>query len=430
MKIPKVIRENLLLKMTSLNAVAIVFRLVISLLINREITKYVGEGGYSKVGNFRSLIAQLTSFTSLGVFNGVVKYVSEHKEDKEQLQRLFSSTLVFTTIGSIISFIILFFWADELSTYYFGDIKFAFLLKVTAVVVPFISIQRVFTGVINGLSMYKNFAKIEVVAYVLSSILTIIFLYLYNLEGVLLSLALTPFIQVVVMLFLVVKILKEYVQFKDLKWQAPLAKSLFAFTLMSFFSTFLVNQIEIDLRNILEAKIGKEDADIWTGLLFISKNYMVFSNALLTLYVIPKLAGIYFKIDFFKELKSIYKTLLPLFALGMILVFFLKDFIVGLVFVGDYYKNMAPLFKWQLLGDFIRLGAVILATQFIAKKMVISFIISEIVSLIFFYFFAYLLVDNYGAEGITMAHFYRYIIYFIVVYFLVMRYFKKNNKTV
>ena len=430
MKLPKFIRENLLLKMTSLNAVSIVFRLIISLFVNREITRLLGEGGYSRVGNFRNVLAQLTSFTSLGVFNGVVKYISEHKNDKEQLQKLFSTTFVFTVTGSIIAFATLFFFAEPLSNYYFGSLEFVPLLKFTAVIVPFISIQRVFSGVINGLSLYKKFVVIEIVGYVLSTILTLILLYKNQLDGVLFSIALTPIIQVVVMLFLMIKVLKEYVQFKKLKWKTPLFNSLIAFTAMSFFSTILVNQVEIELRNILEARMGAEDADVWTGLNYISKNYMVFSSSLISLYVIPKLAGIYFKVDFFKELKLIYKTLLPLFALGMFGVYLFKEFIVSLIFVGDYYKGMIPLFKWQLLGDFIRLASVILATQFIAKKMVYNFIFTELFSLILFYGFAYYFIDTYGVEGVTIAHFLRYILYFLMVYFLIVRNFRKKAKSV
>ena len=90
---------------------------------------------------------------------------------------------------------------------------------------------------------------------------------------------------------------------------------------------------------------------------------------------------------------------------------------------------MAPLFKWQLLGDFVKLAALILLHQFIAKKMVRNFIFTELFSLILFYVFSYALVDNYGVEGIVFAHFVRYVLYFLLVFFLVMRYFKKQKNT-
>ena len=411
--------------MTSLNAVVILIRLIISFFITREITGIVSKGQFADIGNYRNLIAQLTSLTSLGVFNGIVKYVSENKNDKQQLEKLFSTVTVFTVLGSILSFLVLFFWADYFSIKYLGNQEYAYLIKITAVIIPFISIQRVFNGVINGLSQYKAFSKIELISYLFASALTLWFLYYKQFDGVIVAIALAPFIQVVIMTIIMVKVFKEYIQFSKLQWSVPFAKGLLAFTLMSFVSTILVQEIEVWIRNIIDYKIGEDEAGIWTGLMAFSKNYMVFLNAILTLYVIPKFAGIDTRLGFMKELGSIYKTLLPLFATGMILIYFLRFFLIDIQFKGDY-SAMAPLFKWQLLGDFIRLASVILATQFIAKKMVYHFIVTELLSLFLFYGFAYYFIDDYGVEGVTIAHFVRYIIYFVVVYLLISRNLKNK----
>ena len=93
MKIPKVLRENLLLKMTSLNAVVISIRLVISLFIQRFLAELVGEEGISKIGQLRNFTVLLTSTTTGGIFNGVTKYVSEYKNDQVQLQKMFENNL-------------------------------------------------------------------------------------------------------------------------------------------------------------------------------------------------------------------------------------------------------------------------------------------------------------------------------------------------
>ena len=152
---------------------------------------------------------------------------------------------------------------------------------------------------------------------------------------------------------------------------------------------------------------------------------MVFSSSIFSLYVLPKFAGIYTKHDFKNELFSIYKTLLPLFGIGMVLIYIFRDLLIQLIYPD--FTEMSPLFKWQLMGDFIRLAALVLMNQFLAKKLVRSFIFSEIVSLGLFYVLARFLVDIYGIEGVVMAHFARYAVYFFVVFFLVIRYFNKKR---
>ena len=63
--------------MTSLNAVVIGIRLVVSLFIQRLLAEMVGEVGISKIGQLRNLTSLLTSLSTGGIFNGVTKYVSE-----------------------------------------------------------------------------------------------------------------------------------------------------------------------------------------------------------------------------------------------------------------------------------------------------------------------------------------------------------------
>lgn len=428
MKVPQFIRGNLLLKMTSLNAGVIAVRLVISLFIQRLLAEIVGEAGIAKIGSLRNLLEMLSSFASVGIFSGVVKYVAEHKEDKEQLQKLFSSAFVFTVLGTIVVSTVLFFGADYLSETIFDSVEYIYLIKLLAVIVPFISISKVFNGVINGLSRYKKLAGIDLFSYILSSILTVALLLTHNIDGALIAIALTPAIQLFVMLFIFVKVLREYVQFSKLKFKIPMAKSLLAFSLMSFFSTVLLNYVEIDIRVMIQKRITMADAGIWTAMTNISKNYMVFSSAIFTLYVLPKFAGIHNKTDFKAELFNIYKTLLPLFGVGMLLIYFLRDYVIQIIYPD--FDAMSPLFKWQLMGDFVRLAALVLGYQFLAKKMVRNFIFSEILSLGLFYGFSYYFAGIYGVEGVVMAHFLRYIVYFFVVLYLVFRYFRKQQVAV
>ncbi len=411
--------------MTSLNAGVISIRLLISLVIQRLMAELVGEAGISKVGQLRNLSELITSFSSVGIFNGIVKYVSEHKEDKVQLQKLFSTAFVFTVLGTFGTGLVLFLAADFLSERLFASQDFSYLLKLLAVTVPFVAMYRVFNGIINGLSKYKKFAKIDLFSYLLSSVLTVVFLFQFNIDGVLIAIALTPIIQFFVLLFIFIKELKEYLIFSKISFKTPFAKGLLSFSLMSFFSTVLLNYVEIDIRTMVVKRISEADAGIWTAMSFISKNYMVFSSAIFSLYVLPKFAGIYTKHDFKKELFSIYKTLLPLFGVGMVLIYLFRDLVIQIIYPD--FTEMSPLFKWQLMGDFIRLAALVLMSQFLAKKLVRSFIFSEIISLGLFYFLARYLVDIFGIEGIVMAHFARYIVYFFVVFYLVFRYFNKKK---
>ncbi|MEL6811474.1 MAG: O-antigen translocase [Bacteroidota bacterium] len=428
MKIPKFIRENLLLKMTSLNAPVIITRLGISLFIQRMISLYFGEVGFYLIGQIRNLIQILTSVTSMGVFNGIVKYVAEFKEDQEGLKRLFSTTSVFFMGGALLSFLILFFGSEQVSEYLFQTPAYSGTVKIASLVAPFIGMQRIFNGVINGLSKYKQFVKIDLLSYLIGAGLTLYFIYQDNFDGVLFAIVITPIFQFSVLVLIFFKELRRYVPFKNLSLSIPMAKPLLAFSLMSFFSTVVLNSLEIEIRNIIVRAISEEKSGIWTAMTSLSKNYMSFSIMLFSMYVLPKFAVIRTRADFKGEVINIYKTLLPIFGGGMLLVFLLRYFIMNLVFPGLDKEALEPLFKWQLIGDFIRLMSMVIAYQFIAKKMVKTFIFTELLSLGLFFVLSYYLVGIYGVEGVPVAHLLRYIVYLAVVYILVMRYFRNKKE--
>lgn len=425
MKLPSFIKENVLLKITSLNAGVILIRLFIGFFIQRELTQHLVSGGYAKVGSLRNLLQILSSFSSFGIFNGIVKYVAQHKENKEELQKLFSTAFVFIAVGSIISFVLLFIFSESISTYFFFTPEYSYLVKIIALIAPFIAVQRVFNGVINGLSEYKYFAKIELLAYIISSLLTVWFLYQFNLNGVFIAIIFTPIVQVLVVLFVFLKELENYIQFTKIRFKSPIARRLLAFSIMSFVSTILLNFIETDIRGMIEKKISGTGADVWTAITVLSKNYMVFTSAVFTLYVIPKFAGIYEKKYFLAEVKNIYKTLLPLFAIGMTAIYIFRQLFIDYIFVD--YKSMEPLFKWQLIGDFVKLISLVLAYQFIAKKMVRSYVFTEIFSLLLFYIIANYLVTYFNVEGVVIAHFIRSIVMLFIITFLVLRHYSNNH---
>ena len=317
---------------------------------------------------------------------------------------------------------ILFFFSETISVYLFNNTEYNSVIKILAFVVPAIALTVLFKGVLNGLTAYKKYAKIELVSYLLSSALLIISLLEFSLLGVLIAIAITPALQLLVIVVVFGKTLKQHINVTSIKWNTPFAKALLTFTIMSVISTVLLNYIEIDVRAQISNKINEAEAGYWTAMLFISKNYMVFSTGLFTLYVMPKFAGIHDGKAFKNQVIHIYKTLLPLFGLGMLFIYIFRSFLIAIVYPG--FEAMEPLFKWQLLGDFVKLIAVVLSYQFIAKKMLVSFVVTEIVSLGLFYFLSLYLVDEYGTEGVTMAHLYRYIVYLFVVVIAVWYHFK------
>ena len=404
-------------------------RLVISLVVQNLLAQYTGQSGIAKVGQLRNLSSMLMSLTSLGTFNGVVKYVSEYKSDQKNLLKLFSTLYVFSFTASVVLFFILFFGASYFSNKLFLSDSYVIVFKVMAVAVPFISMHRIFTGVINGLSDYKKHAKIELISYFFGVVLLLISLYYYSLNGVLVAIALTPIIQFTVLIIIFGKLLKEYIDFKSISFKIPFLKQLLGFTLMSFIGTVLLNYIEIDLRTLILDEISVAEAGSWTAMNSISKIYMQFITIIFPIYILPKYAVIKTSFEFRKEVFQIYKTVTPLLITGMLLVYFSRNILIQFIYTKEFL-GMAPLFKWQLLGDFVKFVAIVLSYQFLANKQIKYFVVTELLSLFLYFIFGRYFINDFGSEGIVMAHFFRYSTYLIVVFYILRHQFIGKNKPI
>ena len=427
MKLPKFISNNLILKITSLNSLVVGGRLLISLVVQNLLAQYTGQAGIAKVGQLRNLSSMLMSLTSLGTFNGVVKYVSEYKSDQKNLLKLFSTLYVFAFTASIVLFFIFFFGASYFSNKLFFSAEYAIVFRVIAIAVPFISMNRIFSGVINGISDYKKHTKIEFISHLIGAILLLVSLYYYSIKGVLIAIALTPIIQFSVLIIIFGKLLKDYVDFKSISFKVPFLKPLLGFTLMSFVATVLSNYIEIDLRTLIAEAINENEAGIWTAMNLISKNYMQFLIAIFTLYILPKYAAIKTSFEFRNETLNIYKSLLPLVFTGMILVYVFRDILIQVIFT-EAFLGMSILFKWQLAGDFVRFIANVLSYQFLAKKQISYFISTQMIGLVMYYFFGRYFLTSYGTEGVVIALFVSNLIYLSVVFFVLRTTFFGKNR--
>lgn len=414
MKLPSFFKKNLILKITSLNSLVVGIRLLVSLIVQNLLAQYTGQSGIAKVGQIRNLSNILTSLSSFGVFNGIVKYVSEYKNNEKGLTKLFSTVFVISSIATIFISVIIFIYSKELSSWLFLSEDYYLVFHILSVIVPFIAMNRIFNAIISGLSAYKVHAKIEVIWYLIASIFLLISLYYYNIEGVLIAIAVTPLVQFLVLTLIFGKTINDYVKFKKLSLQTPLIKVLLGFSLISFVATVCLNFVEINFRTLISEKISENEAGIWTAMSSISKIYMQFLITVFSIYILPKYTSLNFSHEFKNEVKAIYKTLLPIVVLGMLLVFFSKKYLILSIY-NESFLSMTILFKWQLLADLVRFIANILSFKFLAKKQIKHFVSTQLIGLTTYLIMGNLLIDLYLVEGLVMALFFSNLIYLIVV---------------
>ena len=407
-----------MLKVTSANTLLVVVRMVFSLVSQKVLAILVGAEGIALVGSLKNVVSFVEQFSILGTSNGLIKYISEHKTDKKQLSHLFSTVFVFSAIAAVVSFVILFFWSDTMSSIVFGaDQDYGYIFKILAFLLPFMGINGILYALLNGLSAYKLFSKIGLILVVLSAVLIVGLTYKYGLAGSLIAISIMPPLQFIVYAMFSSKTYLHFIDFKRLSLELSFKNQLLTYSLMTLVVIFAINVNDIAIRHLIEQKVSIAEAGYWTAMNSVSRVYMQFTAAIFPLYIIPVYAKITNSLAFRKEVVKVYKMLLPLLVVGMVAVYILRDFIIEALYTSAFLE-MSSLFKWQLLGDLVKFIAIVLSYQFIAKKQIGYFVLTEVLSVLLFYGLSVYFIDIYGTDGVVIAHFIRYILFFIVVLFI------------
>ena len=134
----------------------------------------------------------------------------------------------------------------------------------------------------------------------------------------------------------------------------------------------------------------------------------------MALYILPRFSEIDNVKEFRKEVFSFYKTIMPWFGLGLLVIYIFKSFIVTAVF-SDEFKPVEDLFLWQLLGDFIKVLSIVIAYQFLAKKMFWHYIVTEAFLVVITYVTSIYFINLYGVKGAVIGHLVSYVMYYGVV---------------
>ena len=410
----RLIGGNVLLKVTSLNSLSVIAQMVCGLIISKVIAVFVGPQGMTLIGNLRNFLGAAQQVSILGMYNGIVKYTAEFKEDNLELKKLFSTSFYFGGFSTILSALIIYFNAGVINAYLFEGEDYASVIKAISFALPFYSLNFFCIAIINGFSKYKNYVLITFASTLLGMLITVTLIWQQQLTGALYAIVVVPALNFLVTLVLILN-QKNFASFLTLNSISnSYIKRLGSFAIMKLVSAISLPLIMIAIRTEIVTVQSATEAGYWEAMNRISNYYLVFFTTLLTLYILPKLSEINDPKAFRKEIFGFYKTILPLFAAGMLIIYVLKTYIIQIVLT-DEFLPMSSLFFWQLSGDLVKIASIVIAYQFLAKNMFWHYIFVEVGSVLTIYFSSLYFINTYGFVGASMAHLFSYTIHFIVV---------------
>jgi PST family polysaccharide transporter len=410
------INNKVLVKIASLQTTSVITRIIAGLLTSKAVAVFIGPVGLALIGNLRDFVSAFHSLATLGFYKGIVRYVAEFKDNTIELSKTLSTVYYagfFSTV--IVSFFCYFNaqWINDMIFPIYND--YTFVIKIFAIVLPFYALNMFSFSIMNGFSKYKILIIINIIGQVLSVSIALLLIYQEKLKGALISVVIAESIIFLITLVgiinrrsLVPLIRVENVSFSFLKKMS-------VYSLMALFTAIFLPLVTIAIRSYIIDNVGYKDAGFWEAMTRISKYYLMLVSSLIALYLLPRFSEIEDTKEFKKEVFSFYKTVIPILAIGMLIIFLLKKYIVLVIFTEEFLP-VEDLFLWQLLGDFIKILSIVIAYQFLAKRMFWHYILTEAFLIIILYITSIYFIDLFhSVKGAVVAHLVSYIMYYSII---------------
>lgn len=403
-----------LIKTSILSATITLSKISSGFIVSKVVAIITGPSGVALIGQFMNFITVILTFSNGGINNGVVKYTAEFENDDAKLKNLFSTSLRISIYCSLVIGVFLILLNSTISLWIFNTTVYNNIVKTLGITIILYSINSLLIAILNGKKQLKSFTIVNILGSIISLIFTLVLVYFYKVEGALYSLVLSQSIIFFVTLIIIVKSQWFSWQYFGRYFDKAIALKLGQYSLMAIATALTIPISQILIRKMIIEKLGIDDAGYWQGMMKISDGYLMIVTTSLNTYYLPKLSSLKEDKDIQKEILDGYKIILPIVFLGCIIIYFLRFFIIKTLYTSSFYE-MEKLFFFQILGDFFKIAAWILAYLMLAKAMIKIYIITEVLFSIMYVIASSLFMNYWQLTGVTVVFCINYLLYFLLM---------------
>lgn len=403
-------------RVLSFSALSFAIKFFVGFALTKLFAFFLGPSGLGVLGNLKNFTQLLSSFGSLGMQRGIIRFSSEWKNQSQKLASLVGTLHVIFGVSTLLGGILLFLFSKSLSMMIFQGHDYVFLFKIAAVVLPMHGFHLFYFSLLQGLGNYKRVVGVEIAMNFTNLLVTAYLVYCYNLIGALFAVVTIPLFYFGLTFWKISKVIKLF----RFSWSIEIAKNLGLYTWMSLFSSIAIPLVYIMIRNRIALTLGPDQAGYWEAVNQFSFFYFMILQSLILMYVLPNITANKDLSFYRQQVGDYFKKLLPVFFLFLVGLYLLRDVAIWLMLSDDFFP-VRDLMGWQLMGDFFRASTLVLIAFFHARRKITSYIMIDLILSLSLLFLSYNFLERFGLIGVVQAHFVSYVLYFFTALFLLRK---------
>src|SRR6202035_3077947 len=186
LKAKKILSTDLV-KVSFLNAVATVIRMLTGFVSVKVVAAIVGPAGVALLGQLNNFTQILLSVSNGGINAGITKYTSEYSNSEKDYILYLGTGFWITVVLSIFTSLALFIGAGYWSVKFLNDIQYKSVFYVFGATLLLYALNALLTAVINGFKEYKKYVIANIVGSLVGMLFAIVLSIRHGIYGALIS---------------------------------------------------------------------------------------------------------------------------------------------------------------------------------------------------------------------------------------------------
>jgi O-antigen/teichoic acid export membrane protein len=403
-----------LVKVSSLNAVSTVIKMLTGLVSVKVVAAIIGPAGIALLGQLNNFSTITLGISNGGITSGITKYISEYSASRRKYLLFLGTGLWITVFFSIITSIVLLIGAPYFARIILHDEKYKYVFYFFGCTITLYALNALLISVINGFKEYKKYVIANILGSIVGLIFSVILAVNYGIPGALISVVTFQSIVFLLTLYIIRKSYWFEWRIFSGKFSKMVAGRLGHFSLMALVSAIVVPLGQLIVRNYITKTQTLVNAGLWEGINRISGMYLLVITTSLSVYYLPRLAELRTNKEIRKEILSVYKLVIPALLVATVMIYSLRKLIIQILFTKAFF-GMQDLFAFQLIGDIFKMSGWILGYLMIAKAMTKTYVIMEFASIGFQISLSILFVNLFGTMGATIGYALGHLLYFLIM---------------
>ena len=407
------------IKTSFLSGLSTGISLLARLISTKIVAVYLGTNGMFLLGQLKDFLRLSNTISSFGIENGIVKYVAEFEEQKENLSNIIGTSFRINIISAFFVSLAILAFKNQISPFLQIDFdeNFYFFLLIISVISA--SIHTCFLSIYNGLNRIKLFVIVNIISNIVSAVILVLFVLKMQIIGAFYALVVNQILSLIINIIFYTVYKPFLIQWIFKKYINDYFKKLSSFSIMAIVGPVCLIISSFIVRDYLYDKFGADYAGSWEAMWRISAIYLLFLITTFKFYLIPTFSKLN-DIELKKEVFKIWKIVIPIIILITTAVYFSKNIIINLLLSNEFILINSIIF-FHLIGDIIKINCWVLGNIMISKAKTKSFVFFQIEWSLVFVTLTYIFIEKYGFVGVSISYFVTYIIHFS----LLNIYFKK-----